>query len=152
MAIKPSIPAYIAKSHNVYCSLLTVFFFPKIRFHLLINLYSLGEGHFDKAQKLDKHWKSKSSFNVVLCKILVVSVRLRVFDAVLVKWTPDPWEKGEFIIKEAENYFLFDYLLFSSSLAYLLHRLLPSLCCNYYCRQVIFYSVWSEISNPIPTS
>ena len=55
MAIKPSIPAYIAKSHNVYCSLLTVFFFPKIRFHLLINLYSLGEGHFDKAQRLDKH-------------------------------------------------------------------------------------------------
>ena len=44
-----------------------------------------------------------------------MSVRLRVFDAVLVKWTPDPWEKGEFIIKEAENYFLFDCLLFSSS-------------------------------------
>ena len=46
----------------------------------------------------------------------VWSVRLRVFDAVLVKWRDlDPWEKGEFIIKEAENYFLFDCLLFSSS-------------------------------------
>ena len=41
---------------------------------------------------------------------------------------PDPWEKGEFIIKEAENYFLFDCLLFSSSPACLLHRLLSSMC------------------------